>query len=143
MQRSACLFGSLIFFAAVVRAWDVLPGEARMKGYFFLLFPAVFFAFAFIVPLSAGPLRRVLKRYVWMSYAAGFGQSFWSVVGGLGVLAVAAWFVFAQIAGHGDGGRYPSGIFSAYAAGVGVLFAQAVLAWRLEREPDIRRVIER
>jgi hypothetical protein len=143
MQSSACWFGTLIYVLAVLRAWDVLPGEPRLKLQLFLLFPAVFFLFSLITPLSNGPLRRWLKKYVWMSFAAGFGQTVPSVLGGLGVLAVAAAFVFAQIAGHGNGGRYPAGIFSAYAAGVGILFAQAVLARRLEQEPTVRALIER
>jgi hypothetical protein len=142
MQRSACWFGSLVYLLAVLRAWEVLPGDSALKFQLFLAFPGVFFLFALITPLSNGPLRRWLKKYVWMSFAAGFGQSVPSVLGGLGVLAVAAAFVFAQIAGHSDGGRYPAGIFSAYAAGVGVLFAQALLASRLEREPDVRKMIE-
>lgn len=141
MQRSACWFGSLIYLLAVVRAWDVLPGDKTLKAQFFLVFPGVFFLFALITPLSNGPLRRWLTKYVWMSFGAGFGQSIPSVLGGLGVLAIAAAFIFHQIAGVSDGGRYPAGIFSAYAAGVGVLFAQAVLAGRLEKEPDVRRMI--
>lgn len=143
MQTSACWFGSLIYLLAVLRAWSVLEGAPTLKAQLFLVFPTVFFLFALITPLSNGPLRRWLKKYVWMSFAAGFGQSVPSVLGGLGVLAVAAAFVFAQIAGVSDGGRYPAGIFSAYAAGVGILFAQAVLAARLEHEPEVRRMIER
>jgi uncharacterized membrane protein YesL len=143
MQLSGCLFAALIYMLAVLHAWEALPGAPRMKAYFFLLFPAVFFLFTFVVPLSAGPIRRMLKRYVWMSFAAGFGQNVVSVVGGLGVLALTAGFIFLQIAGHEDGGRYPAGIFSAYAAGVGVLFAQAVLTRWLEREPEVRALIER
>ena len=143
MQRSACLFASLIYLAAVVRAWDVLPGDSAMKARLFLIIPSVFFLFSLITPLSSGPLRRWLKKYVWMSFASGFGQTVWSVAGGLGVLAVAAAFIFAQIIGHQNGGRYPAGIFSAYAAGIGILFAQAVLARWLEREPNVRSILER
>jgi hypothetical protein len=143
MQGSACLFGSLVYGAAVLRAFDALPGATSFKLTVFLVFPAVFFGLAFIVPLIAAPVRRWLKKYVWMSFAAGFGQTVWSVLGGLGVLAVAAAFIFMQIAGVEDGGRYPAGIFSAYASGVGILFAQAVLTRRLEREPEVRRLIER
>jgi hypothetical protein len=143
MQGSACLFGSLIYFAAVLRAWDALPGTPGFKAAVFLGFPGVFFALAFAVPLLAGPVRRWLQKYVWMSFAAGFGQTVPSVVGGLGVLAFAAAFIFVQIAGAAEGGRYPAGIFSAYASGVGILFAQAVLTRWLEREPAVRQVIER
>jgi hypothetical protein len=143
MQGSACLFGSLIYLAAALRAWEALPGEPRFKATIFLIAPALFFSLAFTVPLVAGPVRRWLKKYVWMSFAAGFGQTVWSVVGGLGVLAFCAGFIFLQIAGAADGGRYPAGIFSAYASGVGILFAQAVLTRLLEREPSVRQLIER
>lgn len=143
MQLSGCLFGALIYLAAVLQAWETLPGEPLLKAMLFVVFPAVFFLFTFVAPLSAGPIRRVLSRYVWMSFAAGFGQNVVSVLGCLGVLALTAGFIFAQIAGHAEGGRYPAGIFSAYAAGVGVLFAQAVITRWLEREPDVRALIER
>ena len=142
MQGSACAFGAPIYAAAVLRAWNALPWETQVKTAIVLLFPAVFFSLTFGVPLAAAPIRRVLKRYVWLSFASGFGQTVWSVIGGLGVLAFAASFIFLQIAGVEDGGRPPAQIFSAYAAGVGVLFAQAVLARRLEREPAVRRLIE-
>jgi hypothetical protein len=52
-------------------------------------------------------VRRWLKKYVWMSFAAGFGQTVPSVVGGLGVLAFAAVFIFLQIAGVEDWGPLP------------------------------------
>jgi hypothetical protein len=40
------------------------------------------------------------------------------------------------------GGRYPAGVFSGYAAGIGILLVQAILARDLERDPDVRRRIE-
>jgi len=40
------------------------------------------------------------------------------------------------------GGRYPSGVFSGYGAGIGVLYAQALLSIALEREPKIQEIIE-
>ena len=143
MQVSACLFGSLIYGLAVLRAWDVLPGAPNFKAAVFLGFPAMFFTLAFAVPLLAAPVRRWLKKYVWMSFSAGFGQTVSSVVGGLGVLLFASVFIFMQIANWTEGGRYPAQIFSAYASGVGILFAQAVLTRWLEREPSIRELIER
>lgn len=143
MQVSACLFGGLIFALAVVRAWDVLPGEARLKLFVFLVAPLGFFVLTLTAVFTAGPLRRMLKRYVWMTYAAGFGQTPWSVVGGLGVLALCAGVIFFQIAHHGDGGRYPAGVFSAYSAGIALLVAQTLLCRALEREPEVRRLIER
>ena len=60
-----------------------------------------------------------------------------------GLLALAAGFIYAQIAGVAHGGRYPAGVFSGYGAGIGILFAQAMLVIALEREPKIREIIER
>lgn len=143
MQVSACLFGFLIFALTVVRAWDVLPGEPRLKLFIFLIAPTGFFALTLAAVFTAGPLRRLLKRYVWMTFAAGFGQTPWSVVGGLGVLALCAGVIFFQISDHATGGRYPIEVFSAYAAGIALLVAQTLLCRALEREPDVRPLIER
>ena len=142
MQLSACLFGGLIYAAAVVRAYQELPGDPRLKLFVMLGAPFAFFCMTLLAVFTIGALRRWLKRYVWMTFAAGFGQTAWSVAGGLGVLAVAAGFIFLQISRFDDGGRYPAGIFSAYAAGVGLLVAQTLLCRVLEREPDVRRLIE-
>ncbi len=143
MQASACVFATLIYIAAVLYAWRVLPGAPSLKLAVTLAFPALYFAAAFIVPLRVKPVRRMLKRYVWMSFAAGFGQSPISVLSGLGLLAAAAAFIYFQVAGVADGGRYPAGAFSAYGAGIGILFAQALLVLHLEQEPKIREIIER
>ena len=142
MQLSASLFGSLIYGLAVVSAFDALPGDPRLKAFVFLVAPFAFFSMTLAAVFTAGPVRRMLKRYVWMTFAAGFGQTPMSVAGGLGVLAAAAGFIFLQIARFDDGGRYPAGIFSAYAAGIGLLVAQTLLCRALEREPDVRRLIE-
>jgi uncharacterized membrane protein YesL len=142
MQASACAFASLIYFAAVIHAWRELPGSDGLKLTVTLAFPALYFAAAFLVPLYVRPLRRLLKRYVWMSFAAGFGQTPASVITGLGLIALAAVFIYWQIHGVAEGGRYPAGVFSGYGAGIGILFAQAVLVLVLEREPKIRRIIE-
>ena len=100
------------------------------------------YTYCVLPPLLAPPVRRWLKRYVWLSFAAGFGQSVGSVLTSLGVLAVAAVFIHWQIAGAAGGGRYPAGVFSAFGAGIGILVAQAVLVRVLEREPKIREIIE-
>ena len=142
MQGSACAFACLIYAAAVVHAWRVLPGSHDLKAAVTLGFPLLYALLALLVPLQIKPIRLRLKRYVWLSFAAGFGQSATSVVTGLGLLALAAAFIYFQIAAATHGGRYPSGAFSAYGAGIGILFAQAALARRLEREPKIREIIE-
>jgi len=142
MQASACLFATLIYFGAVVHAWRVLPGSPGLKLTVTLAFPIAYFLASFLLPLYIKPLRRVLKRYVWLSFAAGFGQTAWSVLFGLGLLALAAMFIYLQIHSVADGGRYPAGVFSGYGAGIGILFAQATLVLVLEREPKIREIIE-
>jgi hypothetical protein len=142
MQGSACAAGSLIYAGAAVHAWRILPGPVGLKSALILVFPALFGLLTFVVPLQVRPLRRVLKRYVWMSFAAGFGQTPVSVISGLGLLVFAAVFIYLQIAGVASGGRYPAGVFSGYGAGVGILFAQALLAVALEREPKVRQIIE-
>jgi hypothetical protein len=146
MQVSACLFGGLLYALAVVRAYDVLPGvpeQPWLKTFVFVIAPALFFAMTLLFVFTATPLRRLLKRYVWLTFAAGFGQTPWSVVGTLAVLGLAAAAIFFQIADHANGGRYPAGIFSAYAAGIALLVAQTLLCKVLERDPDKRRLIER
>ncbi len=142
MQASACLFASLIYLGAVVHAWRILPGSHGLKLAVTIGFPAVYFLASYFLPLYIRPVRRLLKRYVWLSYAAGFGQTPLSVITGLGLLVVAAGFIYAQIHAVDDGGRYPAGVFSAYGAGIGILFAQATLVLALEREPKIREIIE-
>ena len=143
MQRSTCVVASLIYASAAVHAWRVLPGPDTLKSAVILVFPAVYALATFVLPLQIKPVRRQLKRYVWMSFGAGFGQTPVSVITGLGLLVTAAVFIYLQIAGVAQGGRYPSGVFSGYGAGIGVLFAQALLTAALEREPKIREIIER
>lgn len=143
MQATACAFAILVYLGAVLHAWRVLPGPANLKLLVTLAFPVLYFLGALVAPLVVPPLRRMLKRYVWLSFAAGFGQSVGSVLTGLGVLAFAAIFIHWQIAGAADGaGRYPAGVFSAFGAGIGILVAQAVLVRVLEREPKVREIIE-
>lgn len=142
MQASACAFAALVYAGAAVHAWRVLPGGVDLKRVFVLLCPAVFLLLVLWLTLWAGPLRRRLKRYVWLSFAAGFGQTAASVLTGFGVLALAAGLIWMQINGAAHGGRYPAGAFSALGAGLGVLLAQALLVTALEREPKVRAIIE-
>ena len=142
MHGAAAMFAVLIYAAAVLHAWRLVPAAPSVKGLFLLGFPTLYMMLVLVVTLQIQILRRVLKRYVWLSFAAGFGQSAVSVLTGLGVLALAAAFIYWQIAAAGAGGRYPAGVFSAYGAGIGILLAQALLVSALEREPKIREIIE-
>jgi hypothetical protein len=142
MQASACLTASLIYAWAGVHAWRVLPGSTRLKCAAILIFPAVYLVAAAILPLLIPPLRRVLKRYVWMSFTAGFGQTPISVLLGLGVFAAAAGVIALQIADVAHGGRYPMSVFAGYGAGIGILIAQSLLARALEREAHVQAAIE-
>ena len=142
MQATACAFASLVYAGATIHAWRVLPGAVGLKAMVTLAFPAFYCLAAFVAPLAIRPFRRSLKRYIWMSFRAGFGQTPVSVLSGLGVLAVAAVVIYLQIAGYAHGGRYPSGVFSGYGAGIGIVFAQALLVFDLEKDPEVRTVIE-
>jgi hypothetical protein len=142
MQDGSAAIGSLIYAAAIVHAWRVLPGAAGLKFELTIVAPAAFLLLTWLVPLGVAPLRRQLRRYVWISFTAGFGQTAGSVISGLVVLAGAAGFIYWQVFKATHGGPYPAAIFSAYAAGIGVLYAQAILVHRLEREPQVRPMIE-
>ncbi len=142
MQDSACLVACLIYAGAVLHAWRVLPGPAQKKLVFTLAAPLIFLSLTVLLPLVIGGLRRLLRSYVWMSFKAGFGQTPGSIISGLGLLGFAAVFIYLQIAGVARGGRYPAGVFSGYAAGIGILFVQAALVRSLERDPEVRARIE-
>ncbi|MBL8773161.1 MAG: hypothetical protein JNK30_17400 [Phenylobacterium sp.] len=133
---------SLIYAGAVVHAFNNLPGEAALIAQRTLVWPGVFLSLSLGLPLVVGPLRRTLTRYVWMSFRAGFGQTVRSILSGVVLLTAAAAFMYWQISNAANGGRYPAGVFSGYAAGIGILAAQALLVRVLERHPDVRREIE-
>jgi hypothetical protein len=78
-----------------------------------------------------------------VSFRWGFGQTPISVLTGVGVLAAMAAFIWWQCHQAAfNGGRYPAGVFSGYAAGIGILIAQFLIGRRLERDPDVRPLIE-
>ena len=143
MQRSTCAVAALIYAGAAIQGFRVLPGPQVLKTSLILMIPGVFALVCFVAPLQAPPLRRLLERYVWMSFQARFGQTLASILMGFGLLVFAAGFIYFQIAGVAHGGRYPAGVFSGYGAGIGILFAQALATSRIERDPEVRAVIER
>jgi hypothetical protein len=142
MQYTAFLVGALIYAAGAVHAWRVLPGAPRLKLESMALWPALYFATTLAIPLLAPPVRRVLRAHIWISFRTGFGQSVVSVLAVVLVLATAAAFIYADTARAAHGGHFPQSAFSAYAAGLGVLLAQALLVRRIERDPTLRPRIE-
>ncbi|HEY8616669.1 hypothetical protein [Phenylobacterium sp.] len=142
MQDITVAVASLIYAGAVLHAFQRLPGGIALIAERTLVWPGAFLFFSLAIPLAVGPFRRGLTRYVWMSFQAGFGQTASSVLTGVGLLAGAALFMYWQVAGAASGGRYPAGVFSGYAAGIGILAAQAALVRVLEHVPEVRRAIE-
>lgn len=131
----------LIYAGAVAHAFDRLGDDALVVQRT-LVWPGLFLMLSLGLPLAAGPIRRTLARYVWMSFLAGFGQNVRSIVAGVVLLGGAAALIYWQISSAAHGGRYPAGVFSGYAAGIGILAAQAALVRVLERHPDVKKQIE-
>jgi hypothetical protein len=142
MQYSAFAVGALIYAAGAVHAWRVLPGASKLKLTDLALWPALYFAATLAIPLLAPPLRRMLQTHIWVSFRTGFGQSVVSVLAVVLVLATAAAFIYSDTARAAHGGHFPQSAFSAYAAGLGVLLAQALLVRHIERDPTLRLRIE-
>jgi hypothetical protein len=142
MQDTILLVAALIYGAAVIQAWRVLPGPGALKLQRTALFPGLFLAISLAGALLVPALRAALTRHLWISYRTGFGQTVISVLGGVGVLIGVSGFIFWQIHTGAHGGRYPGGAFSGYAAGIGLLTAQAVLVRRIEGDPILRARIE-
>jgi hypothetical protein len=138
----AVVTSTLIYAGAVLHAFKRLPLAAPMIAQRTLVWPAVFLILSLALPFLVGAIRRPLTRYVWMSFRAGFGQTARSILGGLALPIAAAAFMYWQIATATPGSPYPAGVFSAYAAGIGILAAQAALVRVLERHPDVRKEIE-
>jgi hypothetical protein len=142
MEDLTAVAAGLIYAAAAIHGFQRLPGGAGVIARWTLLWPAIFLGVTMGAALFVPTLRRGLVRYVWMSFRAGFGQSPASVLAGVALLAGAAFLLYREIAGVAATGRYETNIFSAYAAGMGLLIAQAVLVRNLERLPEVRALIE-
>jgi hypothetical protein len=142
MQDTAFVLGTLIYAGAAVHAWAVLPGAASFKLVRMVLMPGVYFLATVLIPLAAPPVRRMLRMHLWIAFRTGFGQSVISVLAVVLILASAAALIVLDTANAARTGRFPESAFAAYAAGVGVLLAQALLVRRLERDPELRPRIE-
>jgi hypothetical protein len=141
MQYSAFLAGALIYAAAATYAWGELRWTAAFKVRWMLLYPGAYFLATLAIPLAIPQLRRMLKAHIWISFRTGFGQSVISVLAVVLVLGAAAAFIYLDTNGAVHGGRFPSSAFAAYAAGIGVLLAQALLVRPIERDPALRHLI--
>ncbi len=142
-MQGACLStAALIYAAAVIQAWTVLPGSSMLKLQRTALFPGIFLGLSFLLAIAAPPVRRYLVNHLWLSYRTGFGQTVISVLGGIGVLLVVAGFIFWSVHVGASGGKYPGSAFSGYAAGIGLLCAQTLLVRGIERDPVLRAQIE-
>ena len=142
MQDVTVAAASLIYAAAVIDALGRLPGGASAVLRWSLLIPAAYAGFALGLPLLIPPLKRWLSKYVWMSFKAGFGQSPASVVIGVALLLGFGLFIHSEVGRAARAGHPGVNVFSAYAAGIGILAAQAILVRFLEATPDVRAEIE-
>lgn len=142
MQDLTVLIATLIYAGAVAHAVGRLPGGRLAVLTWTLGWPALFMAAGLLLPLAIPPVKRWLARYVWMSFQAGFGQTPGSIVTGLVLLLGAALFIYWQVASVSRTGEYRANVFCAYAAGIGILAAQAILVRALERLPEVRAKIE-
>jgi hypothetical protein len=142
MQDLTVAAASLIYAAAAIDALGRLPGGPAMTLQWTLLWPAAYLGFSLAIPLLVAPIKRWLAKYVWMSFKAGFGQSPGSVVVGMTLLLGAGLFIYEEVGRAARAGQVGANVFSAYAAGIGILAAQAILVRTLEEAPDIRAEIE-
>lgn len=142
MQHTTLAVAILIYAFSVLRAWQIPVADQMLKLARTAIFPAAFLVLSLAAVLGVPALRLALSRHLWASYRSGFGQSVISVLGGVAVMIVLAGFILWQVHTANQGGRYPGGAFSGYAAGIGLLIAQAILVRRMEDDPDLRRWIE-
>jgi hypothetical protein len=142
MQDLTVAAASLIYAAATVHAVGILPGGPAATLRWTLVWPALWLMGSFLIPMLTPALKRWLARYVWMSFQAGFGQTAGSIVTGVMLLLGAGLFIYWQVARAAATGQVGANVFSAYAAGIGILAAQAVLVRALEQRPDVRKRIE-
>ncbi len=142
MQDLTVAASCLIYAAAVVDAMRRLPGGQAAVMQWTVLFPAAYLGFSLVILLVVPAARRLLAKYVWLSFRAGFGQTPASVVIGMALLLGAGLFIHEEVGRAVARGPAGANVFSAYAAGIGILAVQAVLVRTLERVPELRAEIE-
>lgn len=142
MQDTTVALAALVYAGAMVRAFEVLPGGAGAVARWTLAWPAPYLVVSLGLPLAIPPLRRLLARYVWMSFQSGFGQRPGSIVTSAILMLAAGLFIYRQIEAVVATGHYGANVFAAFAAGVGVMAAQAALSRTIEADPEKRPLIE-
>jgi hypothetical protein len=131
MQTSLVLAAALAFAACALEAWR-MPSASNLPRT--AAFSAGFFVMTLMAVLGVPMLRAAVERRLMTSYRTGFGQGLVSVAVSMTVILAAAAFVLWRIHGPAD----PAPAFAAFAAGIGLLAAQAVLVRTLERERPVR-----
>jgi hypothetical protein len=142
MQDTAVAVASLVYGAAALEAWIGTTGGTGLKLRWLAIYPVAFLAFVLVMVLLVPFARAALRRHLWISYRTGFGQSVISVLGGLGLLVILAVITFWPLFGGARGRFGPGAGFFAYAGGIGLLLAQAILVRRIEADPVLRGRIE-
>ena len=141
MQASVLAVGLLVYAAAALDAWQVLPRGGALKWRLTVFFPGAYLALTLIGALAIPTVRSAIRRHLWISYRTGFGQSVISVLVGLGLMVAVAGLVVFQVHGVARGGASPGGAFSGFGAGIGLLIAQVVQVRALEADPQVRSEI--
>jgi hypothetical protein len=142
MQDLTVAAAGLIYAAAVVHALGQPTAGTERAVLWTVLWPAAFLGFSLAIPLLIAPIRRWLTRYVWMSFQGGFGQTVGSVLFGVFLLFAVGVFFYLRATWNVVAGFVGANVFSAYAAGIGILAVQAILVRDLEQVPEVRALIE-
>jgi len=143
MQLTLVAVAGLIYAVAAIEAWRRVPGTGEaLKLLRTAIFPGAFLIVSGGLILFVPALSRLMTAHLWTSYRFGYGQSVISVLAGVGLVLLLAGVVFWRIAGAAHGGRDPAGALAAFASGLGLLIAQAVLLRRIEADPKLGRLIE-
>jgi hypothetical protein len=137
-QDLTVVSASLVYAAGTIFAFEVTPDARAAVFRWTLLWPAPWLVASFLIPMIAPPLKRGLARYVWISFQGGFGQTVRSIVMGVILLMAAGGFLYFRVMQSGLTG---ANVFAAFAAGIGILAAQAVLVRALEQVPEVRAQI--
>ena len=143
MQHTLIVVAGLIYAVAALEAWRRVPWRGQtLELLRTAVFPSAFLLVTVALILFVPVVSRLMTAHLWTSYRTGYGQSVISVLAGVGLILLLAGVMFWRIAGAAHGGRDPAGALAAFASGLGLLIAQAVLLRRIEADPQLGRLIE-